>query len=665
MVKGSLAYLLILLISLTFPAQIVSQKVYTDEEGKVYAEGEVEASYRGVYIRADKVKYDPKTKEVFAYGNVYIKTEDGKLEVRAKEAYLNLKTKRGYMISAEGRFEGFYFSADRVDKEGEHLYRIRDGSVTTCPPERRELYVCFSRAKVSDKYVTSFNNSLRFFRVPILYSPFVMFPVGERRTGFLPPMIGSNSYNTFIYIQPFFWAISRDKDATFTLDFRDNQAKGIRAEYRQAFTLKDRIFAELSFYKEPYPPGEWWRGRPTETYRQNRFRAQLSFRRGNWRFALDLPSDPYFFEDVYFSQRKRTTPFTLSYITYSRMDREYYLSLNARAFYDLTSPNNERTVHMLPELGFYMRPKQAGPFHVGLTTSFTNFQSEGDLGTKRLIFHPQAETSLKLLGRTSYLQLKWINNFYYSGGEDTDDRVSTLYGEYRVPFFFDFSLKGSDFSNSVEVVYSFLPEDFNNPRFDNFDEVNKQNKVSLRYTSSLLYASRTVATLFVEGGYDFLGSYRFPTENVRVSSGLQPIRAILSLYPSENVTFSQDATYDAYLGVLARSVTSGSLKLKKMKLRASYVVSRDREKKRLSDQYSLGADLNIFFTVLGGSVTYDNLADKELYRRVYLGVKGGCWSLTADFRRTYYGEEKGYLNEVYLVFNIFNLRDFEIPFRRR
>ncbi|MDQ7082537.1 MAG: hypothetical protein Q9N34_05960 [Aquificota bacterium] len=39
-------------------------------------------------IRADRVKYNPKNKEVFAYGSVYIEKKDKSLIVRGSQAYL-------------------------------------------------------------------------------------------------------------------------------------------------------------------------------------------------------------------------------------------------------------------------------------------------------------------------------------------------------------------------------------------------------------------------------------------------------------------------------------------------------------------------------------------------------------------------------------------------
>ncbi len=664
MAKGLI--ILLIAVSLSLGVEILSKSLRTNGEGNVIAEGEVEAQYREYLIRADRVKYNPRSKEVFAYGNVYIEKKDKSLIVKGSQAYLNLKEEKGYFLDAQGRFREFYFSAKKVEKVGDKLYHVYEGDITTCPPENKELKLCFLRARVSDRYVLSLSNSFKFFNLPVFYSPLAVFPVGKRRSGLLPPMIGSNSYNNFIYIQPIYWAISRDKDATLTLDYRDKQARGVWLEYRQAFSWKDRLYMRLSYYKEPQPLGEWWEGRSLSTFRENRFRIELRSSFKGWKLGLDLPSDPYFFEDIYFSQKDRTVPFTLSYLNYTELKRDYLLTLNLRSYYDLTSDTNRRTLHLLPEAGFYSRPKRLGPAYLSLTSTFTNFYREGDLRSKRLIFTPQAELPLKLFGITDYMSLKFINNFYFTEGEEgLDERVSTFLFENRLPIFHSLSLGRISFSNILELVYSFSPEDYNNPQFDSFDNVTKESNLRLRYSASMMHGGRSVASLFLEGGYNLLGSYRFPTDSALIKEKMVPFRAILSLYPTQWLSLNEDTIYDANLGIFARSTSSAGISIKSFKGSLSYVVTRNSTGKRISDQYTVRGELGIRTLLLGGSLTKDNLSGQELYRTLYLGFRGACWTLKVDYRRTYYGTQKGYLREVFVVFNLFNLRELKLPLRRK
>ena len=93
-------------------------------DGSFKATGSVEAYYREYYIKAEIMTYDPQSRTVYVKDKVYIKSVDGRLEVRGSEALLDLERDVGYFLDAEGRFERFNFSAKSVDKEGE-LYFIQ------------------------------------------------------------------------------------------------------------------------------------------------------------------------------------------------------------------------------------------------------------------------------------------------------------------------------------------------------------------------------------------------------------------------------------------------------------------------------------------------------------------------------------------------------------
>ena len=664
MVKG-LKLLLLFLISLSFGVEILSERLIRDEEGNLIAEGSVEVRYGKLLVRAERIKYDPESRTLFATGKVYVRSEDHDLEVRGSEAFIDLRTEEGYFLDAEGRFRKFYFSARKIRKIGENEYLVEEGEITTCPPEDKEMKLCFGKARIDSRYVFSYDNSLKLFNVPIGYLPIAVFPVGERRSGLLPPMIGQSTYSNLIYIQPVYWAISRDKDATLTFDYRDRQAKGIWIEYRQALSVRERIYARFSYYREPTPPREWWRGRPVRTFKEDRYRAQLELSWRGWRLGLDIPSDPYFFEDVYFSREERTVPYTLSYITYASVERDYLLFLNLRGYYDLTFPDNRRTLNLLPEVSFYSRPRRVGSFFVSLTTSFVNFYREAGLRSRRLIFLPQFQLPFELLGIRSFASLEIINNFYFTEGADKkDNRVTSFRFENRVPLHSSLSVGSLLLSNTAELVYTFSPENFDNPQFDTFDQITRENNLRLRLSSSLFYNGRTLSTLFLEGGFNALGSYRFPTDGTLVEEELLPVRAILSVYPAEWVSLSEDVTYDPNLNIMARGVSSLRFRLGRTTFSGSYVVSRDSLDRRLTDQFTLEAETDLKGLLLGGSITRDNLTDRDIYRRVFLGYRGACWSVRGDYRQTYYGE-KGYLNEIFLIFTAFNLQDLILPLRRR
>ncbi len=658
---------LLFLISLSFAreVEILAGRVYTDETGRYRAEGEVEIFYGEFYIRADRAVYDPVTREVSAYGSVYIRRLGGQFEIRGREARMNMDTMKGTFVDAEGKVGRFYFSAKRVERIDRETFYIFDGDVTTCPPDKKQLKVCFWKAAITGQHVFSFSNRLKLFNLPIAYAPLILFPVGERRSGLLPPMIGSNTYNTFIYRQPLYWAISPDKDMTLTFDYRDIQAKGLSLEYRQAVSGKEFVYFNTMYYREPEPPGEWWTGREQDTFRRDRYRIEFEARIKDLKFGLDVPSDPYFFEDVYYNQPERAIPFTLSYLSYSDTGRDYLFTFTLRNFYDLTSPDNRNTLNLLPELSFYRKPEKFGPFYLNLTATFTNFWREEGLKAQRLLLRPEIELPVALGTRNNYTRIELINNFYYTSEPYEDTRVNTFYLENRTPLFLNFSAGDLSFLNTFELVYSYSPTTYENPQLDSYDNVVRQNNLSGRLANTVLFRGGAVSSLFVQGGYNLLRSYRFPTDAVLIEEPLLPLRVRLSLFPASWLTLSQDTTYDLNLNVSASSVSSLSLGKGGNRLSLSYATTRSSQDRKLTDQFMGSLSLDYRGLILGGTGTYDTISEKVLYATAYLGYRGPCYFIKVDVRRTYYQNLGDYINEIFLVFNIFNLRDFKLPIRRR
>ncbi|MEN3029019.1 MAG: hypothetical protein ABDH29_07410 [Aquificaceae bacterium] len=101
-----LLLLFFLFFSLSFSLEIFSNSLERLSDGTYRAEGNVEVYHRNYYIRSDLMTYDPNRGTVYALGNVYVRSIDGKLEVRGKEAFLDLERDVGYFLDAEGRFEG-------------------------------------------------------------------------------------------------------------------------------------------------------------------------------------------------------------------------------------------------------------------------------------------------------------------------------------------------------------------------------------------------------------------------------------------------------------------------------------------------------------------------------------------------------------------------------
>ncbi len=651
-----------MLFSFVFGAEIFADRMERLPNGEVLAEGSVEGYYRNYHIRADYIRYNPETKELYAEGNVYIRSLDGKLEVKGSFAWLNLDSDVGYFLNADGRFERFYFKAGRVDKE-EQTYRVKEGEITTCPPERRELRLCLSRAVITKEYVFSYNNSLRLFNVPLAYLPLAVYPVGERRSGLLPPLIGSNTYNSFIYQQPIYWAVSKDKDMTLSLDYRTSQAKGVSLEYRQAIRKPNDLKLNLSFYDEPTPMGRWWEGRDPKSFRENRYRISLELDAGNLKAGVDTTSDPYFMQDVYFRTQERTKPYLVSYLSYIKDWERFTFTLDLSKFYDTTSPDNGQTLNRLPEANLYLKDTRLlGELYASAQLNLANFYRQDGLRAKRTLFFPQLYYPLRLGSLTLLSSLTLENALYFDLNQPYEKSVSTFKFSERIPFFLDKSLGSWSLKNFLEIAYEYRPKGFENPRFDPLDQLDRISSLKLSYRNFTDYRGRQVMSLFVEGGIDYANKAKYQGQTL--AGRLLPLRSFLSITPFEGMSLTTDNLYDPNA---SRSLSSSSylnLSYAESVLSLGYIQNRNVDGSKNTDQYTYGLSTRYKDVGISFSVVHDNRTSKDLYRRLAVDYRGACWSLGLLLRDTYNGQAGRYIKEFFLVVNIFDLQSLTVPLKR-
>ena len=87
-------------------------------------------------------------------------------------------------------------SADRIQVTRDHQLKLDDVRYTTCPLGEEDWVLRASDIDIRQRAGLGFGRSVRldFKGVPILYTPFISFPVGnQRKSGFLFPSLGTSS----------------------------------------------------------------------------------------------------------------------------------------------------------------------------------------------------------------------------------------------------------------------------------------------------------------------------------------------------------------------------------------------------------------------------------------------------------------------------------------
>jgi len=351
----------------------------------------VDIHYGTLRLQADSVHYFPSTKDCFAEGNVIL--DDGPARITARKVEYNLDTDKGTFHDAHGYAEpSFYFEAREVHKVDTDRYVILDATFTTCTQPVPYWSFKVSRGTIRlDNYAYLHNVSFRVEKVPAFYSPYLIWPIKkDRASGLLFPEFGFSRRRGFVVTNALYWAIRRNMDATFFLDYYALAGVGEGLEYRYVPSPNGKGQATASFIRDQVTNLD--RYQVNLNHRQdlpNDFRLVASFNQlSDFGYPLDFQRD----------LRLSTNPVVLSNIYLTRNWSSYSLNFRAERRRQIFSILTERfpvgatpavTTSEEEELTNLIEPKMElrgsrqrlgnSPFYFAFETSLDSFRKQTTL----------------------------------------------------------------------------------------------------------------------------------------------------------------------------------------------------------------------------------------------------------------------------------------------
>ena len=242
-------------------------------------------------VMADSVTYDDKTGRVSVKGSVDF--EDPKLRVRSDTGR--------YDLNGAGNFDKANFQL--MDRNGRGFAKdidvLPDGKLsltqvryTSCPVGNEDWLLQASSLNIDSKAQegTARNVTMRFKDVPIFYTPYISFPVGdERKSGLLFPSFGHSGNNGFELEVPYYFNLAPNYDLTLTPGLLSARGVQLGGQFRY---LSENSHGQLD---TTFLPGDA-QLHSDRTY--VRFTDITDFKRG-LRFDTDIASvsDSQYFED--------------------------------------------------------------------------------------------------------------------------------------------------------------------------------------------------------------------------------------------------------------------------------------------------------------------------------------------------------------------------------
>ena len=201
----------------TSPMDVESNyaEVFDNEIGSY--SGNVKMTRADQHSSSNTANYDSVSKVLDLHGNVYYSEDE--LALSSESATLNLasdeaKLRNVKFIAPTTPLRG---RAQAVYRDSKTLSRYKNVAYTSCRPGNQDWVVHASELKmnkISGKGSAK-NTWVEFKGVPVFYSPYLSFPIDNRRSsGFLTPSFGSTRTSGFNIKTPFYWNIAPNYDAT-------------------------------------------------------------------------------------------------------------------------------------------------------------------------------------------------------------------------------------------------------------------------------------------------------------------------------------------------------------------------------------------------------------------------------------------------------------------
>ena len=286
---------------------------------------------------------------------------------------------------------------------------LHESTFTTCDPDNRDWELRARRIDIdTDKGMgVAHSATLRIGKVPVLYVPWFMFPIdNRRRTGLLYPSVSNSDRNGFEWRQPVYLNLAPNYDATITPRIMTERGVMLGSEFRY---LNRRGRGVLS--------GAWM---PDDKLRDLdrghvKFDAVQNLTR-HWQARSNLLwiSDPRYFEDF-----NSSTSGISNYRAVSNLGvygRGHFWSGGVAAAYnqlaDPTLSEGSLPYNRLPRAWFQWEKPFGRWFTAGLDAEAVHFAHEIREGGSRVDLKPFIAMPLEGAGWFARPQLAWRHTQY-------------------------------------------------------------------------------------------------------------------------------------------------------------------------------------------------------------------------------------------------------------
>jgi len=191
-------------------------------------------------------------------------------------------------------------SAQYAKREETSIIRLKDGTFTRCEPGNNDWHLHGNNVTLNPLTGTgtATNVTIRVQDIPVFYTPYISFPIDDRRkSGFLTPSFGASSGSGFGLLTPYYFNLAPNFDATLFPQYMADRGMLMEGEFRY-LTANTEGQAGAAYIHDSDNERENQSG-----YQKQRWMYSVQHQTGlasRWLADVDYTdiSDPYYFQDL-------------------------------------------------------------------------------------------------------------------------------------------------------------------------------------------------------------------------------------------------------------------------------------------------------------------------------------------------------------------------------
>ncbi len=526
--------------------------------------GNVDINRADQHIQSDRASYNTASETMDAQGHVFY--NENEMSLYSDTILLHLATDEARLrdvlfISPSGPMRG---RADVVYRDSKYLSRYTDVAITSCRPGNEDWVLHAERLKMNQKTgdAAAKHAWLEFKGLPVLYTPYISFPLDDRRvSGVLPVSFSASGENGFDLTVPYYWNMAPNYDLTLWPRYMAERGGMLGGEFRY---LTPKTLGSVALEYLPYD----------FLSKEKRYAGSI---KNKTEISDNLTTDidlNYVSDEAYFDELNDTLGLSNDRFLRSQARLDYNtegvsFSTRMNTFQSIDRfQTGDKPYHILPQINLNLEHSfEQWPVDLAMDNEYTYFYRDGRVSGHRFNTKPSIAFPIETAG--SYIKPKFSLQYTQyeldNNNNNNSDSISRVLPIVSVDsgLFFEknFKFGESAYMHTIEprLFYLYIPEKnqsdipvfdsslydfgystlFRENRFSSVDRVQDANQVTIAMTTRLMDSDSGLERLNLTMGEIFY----FQDRNVTLENGAAETNSLSNLVAELSGQLTEDLSF--------------------------------------------------------------------------------------------------------------------------